>query len=351
MIKYTKGNLLNAPTEALVNTVNTVGIMGKGIALQFKKRFPNNFKIYAKACKNKTLTVGKLLIVKEITLDGEKLIINFPTKAHWRNKSKYEYIEDGLKELRKKIVDYGIKSIAIPPLGCGNGGLSWEKVKSMIERSLGNIENTEILVYEPNPQIKELLTVEQPTTQVKLTPSRAMLLYALFYYETLGEESNLFVANKLAYFFQRLGVKDFKRLRFKPYYYGPYSEQVSHIVKDLNGAYLKGMEQMNLRPFEPIELAYEQLEKVSDYVHTKLANDKVLQLKQLVKLISGFQSALSLETLATVDFILKDQPNATLEQVVQAIKKWSNRKNKLFQVEHIKIAYEHLQTYSKQLDF
>ena len=135
---YVTGNMLEADTEALVNTVNTVGVMGKGIAIQFKERFPMNFKIYANACKKGDMQVGKMLVVKENTLDGEKLIINFPTKKEWFRMSQYSYIEDGLKDLVNVIEEYNIKSIAIPPLGFGNGGLKWEKVKPLMDKYLAS---------------------------------------------------------------------------------------------------------------------------------------------------------------------------------------------------------------------
>lgn len=149
MIKYVKGNLLKSKAEALVNTVNTVGVMGKGIALQFKHSYPNNYKIYRDACKIGDFVTGQILVVEEGNLLEKKLIINFPTKAHWRSKSKYEYITTGLASLRNIIVERKIKSIAIPPLGCGNGGLDWTKVKSLIESYLKEV-NCEIYVYEPN---------------------------------------------------------------------------------------------------------------------------------------------------------------------------------------------------------
>jgi len=124
MIHYKTGNLLDSEAEALVNTVNTVGVMGKGIALQFKNLFPKNFKLYSNACKNKELRVGKLLVTEEESLlTGKKVIINFPTKTNWRLPSEYQYIEDGLVELVKVIRERNLKSIAIPPLGSGNGGL------------------------------------------------------------------------------------------------------------------------------------------------------------------------------------------------------------------------------------
>jgi O-acetyl-ADP-ribose deacetylase (regulator of RNase III) len=145
MINFVKGNIFDSKADALVNAVNTVGVMGKGIALEFKNRYPENYKVYKSACDKGTLKTGYVLVVTES--DG-KIIINFPTKAHWKDASKYEYIEDGLKDLRNKIEEQSLKSIAIPALGCGLGGLKWDVVKVMIEIALGNIE-TDIYVYEP----------------------------------------------------------------------------------------------------------------------------------------------------------------------------------------------------------
>ena len=137
MIKYTTGNILESKAEALVNTVNTVGVMGKGIALQFKKAFHNNFKAYSEACKRNEISIGKLFVTKDCNLNtGEKYIINFPTKKDWRNPSEYNFIEHGLDDLVHVISKNKIKSIAIPPLGSGNGGLEWERVKKIIESKL-----------------------------------------------------------------------------------------------------------------------------------------------------------------------------------------------------------------------
>lgn len=122
-MRYEIGNLLDAKTEALVNTVNTVGVMGKGIALQFKERFPRNFKLYVAECKKEAIVPGKMFVVRETLVHGDKIIVNFPTKTDWKSKSRYIYIEEGLKDLVQVIQNYNIKSIAIPPLGCGNGGL------------------------------------------------------------------------------------------------------------------------------------------------------------------------------------------------------------------------------------
>ena len=158
MIQYIKGDLLSSDAQALVNAVNIVGVMGKGITLQFKERFPNNLNRYLSACKRNELYPGKLLVVEETTMTGEKkLIINFPTKKDWKHKSKYEYIEEGLKDLVTILRELNIQSIAIPPLGCGNGGLDWVEVRRLMEKYLSQAPETQIFIFEPDDAIKEIL--------------------------------------------------------------------------------------------------------------------------------------------------------------------------------------------------
>lgn len=346
MIKYTQGNLLDAPTDALVNTVNTVGVMGKGIALQFKNRFPNNYKAYLSACKKGIFNVGELLVVQEGDLTNQKLIINFPTKAHWRSDSKYEYIESGLKELRKLIIENNISSIAIPPLGCGNGGLDWEKVKPIISRYLGDLPS-EVLVYTPNAEIKEILQKENIKKEVKLTPARAMLLYLLYQYEVYGEHASLFVANKLAYFLQRSGES--LKLDFKAYHYGPYTVQLNHVLGYLNGVYLKGMEQNQIKPFEPLIINYNKIDEVNKYVENHLSFEQKSRLQDVLKLINGFESTFSLELLASVDFAQQARKTENLELLIKEIKDWNPRKANMFEERHIKIAAEHLEQHKQNV--
>lgn len=351
-MEYIKGNLLSANTQALVNTVNTVGVMGKGIALQFKEAFPFNFKIYAAACKKKELQPGKLLVVKEPTLEGEKLIINFPTKTEWFLKSKYEYVEEGLKELARVIEEYNIKSIAIPPLGCGHGGLKWDKVKTLIEKYLSHLQEVEIQVYEPNEAVKELLKKQELKKVVKLTPARAMLLYALFYYETLGETTSLFVANKLAYFLKRLGETSLNKLNFGRSHYGPYSVGVEHVMHALNGKYLKGLEQMNAKAFDVLELNYSAFSEIKNYIDRELTPEHKQRLDNLIQLIDGFESAFSLEILATVDFVKNENHNKIVEEdIIQAIHNWSERKRSLFKAKYIQIAANHLENYGNNFNY
>ena len=345
MIIFLTGDLLKANADALVNTVNTVGVMGKGIALQFKEAFPYNNKVYAQACKNRELAPGKLLSVWDSNLlYGKKLIINFPTKVHWRQPSEYEYIAQGLEALRELIKTENLKSIAIPPLGAGNGKLDWEKVKPMIINALQGLP-AEVQIYEPNAAIKEILQQQEATKAVKLTPARASLLYCLFAFESFGEYSSLFAANKLAYFLQRMG-QDLK-LDFKPHHYGPYAAGVEKVLYYLNGTYLKGLEQGQAMPFEPLKLNYEKWGPVNDYVQCMDDVNKD-RLNQLLIFLKNFTSELSLEILSTVDFILAANPEYTLDEVSDAI--WTNRKKELFKRESVARAYYHMQKYKSQLN-
>ena len=149
MIEYKQGDLLACGTEAVVNTVNCVGVMGRGLALQFKKQYPENFKRYEAACKRGDVVPGKMFVYETESLVNPRLIINFPTKRHWRGNSKLEDIEKGLIDLVDVARQYNIQSIAIPPLGCGLGGLEWADVKSRVESAFGQLNDIEVIVFEP----------------------------------------------------------------------------------------------------------------------------------------------------------------------------------------------------------
>lgn len=344
MIEFKTGDLLQTSAEALVNTVNTVGVMGKGIALQFKIRFPKNYKIYKDACKKGEFKTGQVLVVKDGDLMDQKWVINFPTKAHWKSPSKYEYIAEGLKSLVEAIKEHKIKSIAIPPLGCGNGGLDWSRVKQMMTEALSESE-AQIIIFEPSSEIKAILQKEEQKGEAKLTPARAMLLYLMFQYESTGEQSSLFVANKLAYFLQRSGEN--LRLKFEPHHYGPYAVQLNHVLLNLNGTFVKGMEQNLAKPFEPLILEYSKLETVQNFIENELTFEQKQRLKDVVKLISRFESTFSLELLATVDYIISNMDAHSVDAVMDSIKKWSNRKSDLFDQKSVSIAFDRLKDYAE----
>ena len=326
MIHFIEGNLLESKAEALVNTVNTVGVMGKGIALQFKNQFPSNFKLYEKACKAKEIQVGKLFVTEDSSLlGGRKIIINFPTKTDWRKPSEYSYIESGLTELARIITEQGIKSVAIPPLGAGNGGLDWNVVKRIIEKHLSNL-NCEIQIYEPNAIIREAMKKER----VKLTPARAMLLSVLYELVRNGEFVSEFAAEKAAYFLQRFGAKEQFKLDFQSNFYGPYSGKVKHVLYYLNGSYITGYSSKDKKPFDELGIMFEGENEINDFL-TQPENIEFNEIVNKTKVfLTGFYSAFGLELLSTVDYIISEQKVNTIEEVTRNIESWSNRKKSLF---------------------
>ena len=342
MIQYIIGNLLDNKAEALVNTVNTVGVMGKGIALQFRNMFPNNFKIYVKACENKKLKIGNLLVTEEETLlTGKKIIINFPTKTNWRNPSEYSYIDEGLTELVKIIKEKDIKSIAIPPLGAGNGGLDWNKVKLILEKHLADVD-CDIFIYQPNATILEALKKER----VKLTPARAMLLSVLYELVRNGEFVSEFSAEKIAYFLQRFGAKEIFKLEFQPNFYGPYSGKVKHVLYYLNGSYIMGYSSKDKKPFEELGLVPNSEAEVIDFLERNENSECMNIVEKTKKFLTGFYSPYALELLSTVDFIIQDKKVFTVDAITNEITKWSNRKKTLFtNPKFIQITMDKIQTH------
>jgi O-acetyl-ADP-ribose deacetylase (regulator of RNase III) len=326
MIHFKEGNILDSSAQALVNTVNTMGVMGKGIALQFKNQFPNNYKLYKDVCANKELKVGQLLITEEDSLlGGKKVIINFPTKTNWRLPSEYEYISKGLVELKKIIIEKGIESIAIPPLGAGNGGLDWQKVKQMIIEALNELD-CDIYLYEPTAAIKEVLSAER----VKLTPARAMLLSVLYEMVRQGEFVSEFAAEKTAYFLQRFGAKEAFKLKFEPNFYGPYSGKVRHVLYYLNGSYIMGYSSMDKKPFDELSLVMDVEPEIERFLNLS-ENEHYKTIVEKTKLfLNGFYSPFGLELLSTIDFIRAERNKNDTESILMELEKWSDRKRSLF---------------------
>ena len=326
MIHYKSANLLDSEAEALVNTVNTVGIMGKGIALQFKNQFPNNYKLYASACKANEITIGKLFVTEENSLlGGRKIIINFPTKTDWKKPSEYSYIERGLIDLVKIIKEKGIRSVAIPPLGAGNGGLDWNKVKVLLEKHL-SVSDCDIFIYQPNAFIQEVLKKER----VKLTPARAMLLSVLFDLVRNGEFVSEFSAEKIAYFLQRFGAKEVFNLEFHPDFYGPYSGKVKHVLYYLNGSYITGYSSKDKKPFEELGLMLDAEKEVDDYLDSSENAQNKTIVQKTKSFLTGFYANFGLELLSTIDFIIEDKKTNSVEEITNHLRNWSERKKTLF---------------------
>jgi len=339
MYKFIIGNILTAEAEALVNTVNTYGVMGKGIALAFKKSFPENFKAYRKAFDSDELEVGQMHVHKTSLL-APKFIINFPTKKHWRHKSKLQYIESGLDDLIKVINENQIRSIAIPPLGCGNGGLDWNIVKKLITDKLNPLQQSiEIVIYEPGFNLK--IRSVKPITQ--LNPTRAIYLQIIRQYELLGEDISTLVVQKLAYLLQRMGEK--LNLRFDKGIYGPYSPNLNKVIEALSPNYLNYNGDLN-SPLTYIKLVQENKAEAKDIIENKLDSHQKERLNSIQNLIEGFESTLGLELLATVAFAIEQCPNCSKEEIISDIHNWTKRKKELMSEHMISVSYDRLRKFS-----
>lgn len=337
MITYITGNIFDDNAMAIVNTVNTQGVMGKGLALQFKEKYPQNYLLYKKACKEGNIGIGNLFITETITNGKKRFIINFPTKTTWRRPSEYSFIQEGLMDLRNKIRDLSITSIAIPPLGSHNGGLDWHRVKQMIIDTLHEA-NCDIRIYEPTEKIIERMKSER----VKLTPARAMLLFMMEQVMTHGEFNSPLSAEKIVYFLKKESKgKEYANIEFIRGYYGPYSGgKVSHVLYYLNGSYIKGMHAMDAKPFDTIWLADGIGNEINDYINSdNLSNYRTI-VEGASRLLDGFYSPFELELLSTVDMILSTTPTLTGWQdiadntlsslVAEEIVRWNPRKAKVY---------------------
>lgn len=347
MITYKTGNLLAAQVEALVNTVNTVGVMGKGIALQFREQFPENYKQYRAAVKNGELRIGRMFVTEMQRVDQLRYIINFPTKQHWKASSQMAYIREGLQDLRRVLAEKNIRSVAIPPLGCGNGGLNWNEVRPLIEAALADLD-MEIVLFEPSADIAERLEKESQPRSAELTPTRAMLLYLLYRYRHLGEYASEFAAEKLMYFLQRLGERQLK-LDFQKHHYGPYSGKVRHVLYKLNGEYITGMAQKNNRPFEILTLVPDRKQEVERYLASAIGKEEKKRLEALSGLIEGFQSPAGLELLASLDFLIREKNSTDKAVLYGALQAWSPRKKRIFTDYQVGVGLQRLLQYKEVL--
>ncbi|MCC9004160.1 MAG: macro domain-containing protein, partial [Candidatus Competibacter sp.] len=237
MIELTRGNLLEAEAEALVNTVNCIGHMGKGIALQFKQAFPANFKAYQAACRAGEVTPGKMLITDNGSLVNPRYIINFPTKRHWRGQSRLEDIAAGLQALVVEVQRLGVRSIAVPPLGCGLGGLDWGVVRPMIEQAFSALPDVRILLFEPTgtPDAK---VMPVRTVRPRMTPARALFIKLMDAYSALDYRRTLLEVQKLAYFLQEAGEP--LRLQYQAGHYGPYAANLNKVLEVMEGHFIRG---------------------------------------------------------------------------------------------------------------
>jgi O-acetyl-ADP-ribose deacetylase (regulator of RNase III) len=332
-----KGDMFAEPVEALVKTVNCVGVMGKGVALEFKNRWPANFKAYKKLCDDKELQPGQMFVFDTKSLfdsEGPRFLVNFPTKAHWRSKSKMSYVEDGLDALASAIQEYGIKSIGIPPLGCGNGGLNWVDVKPLIVSKLSEIEGVDIVVFAPRDAADE---PEHVHTDFQMTYPRAVLLKGLNEIEKFFDGSfDRISLQKLVYFLQALGVEF--NLGFARQLHGPYSESLkkAFIALESHGmisGFMTGERQAHVTN-SGCAVADEFLKDSGQ------ESEKVID--KLSKLIQGYESPYGLELLSSVHWLAHHEGHYPVEKIIEQMNGWNEHKRNSFSEDTIRVAYDRL---------
>ena len=337
MIQLTQGNLLESDAEALVNTVNCVGVMGKGIALQFKQKFPDNFAAYERACRHKEVQTGRMFTVPTGRLINPRFIINFPTKNHWKGKSRIEDIESGLQALVEEVKKLGIQSIAVPPLGCGNGGLNWNEVRPLIEAAFSQLPGVQVALYAPASQPKsEAMLVG--TIKKELTRARALLISLIARYKEQGDLLTKLEIQKLAYFLQEAGEP--LNLRYVKDNFGPYADNLNHVLIQLEGHYIRGYGDRTSQ--SAIHLLPTAEKAASEFLVEE--PETRVRLEKVSRLIEGFETPYGLELLATVHWVARNEPEAEADSqvAVKQVQTWSSRKEKLFRPEHIHKAWQRL---------
>ena len=325
MIEYKTGDILSENAEALVNTVNCVGVMGRGIALQFKKAFPENFKAYAKACRHEEVQPGRMFVFETGQLDNPRYIINFPTKRHWRGKSRIKDIELGLEAFAQEIRERGVLSVAIPPLGSGLGGLDWNEVRPRIEKALTDFDDVRVVVFEPNgaPDANKMVRNREVP---EMTPGRAALIGLMYKYLAglLDPFVSLLEVHKLMYFLQEAGEP--LQLRFNKADYGPYAENLRHILHKIEGHLISGYADGGDSPHKLLELVPGAV-RDADVILEQNTEIKA-RFDRVSELIGGFESPFGLELLSTVHWVVRNDPVESADEVVTRVYSWNSRKRR-----------------------
>ena len=338
MIELRQGDILQADAEALVNTVNCVGIMGRGIALQFRKAFPENYRVYKAICDKKQLRPGMMLVHDLNRLENPRYIINFPTKRHWTGKSRIQDIESGLKALVEEVRRWNIRSLAVPPLGCGMGGLDWKKVRPIIEKALSALPDVRIFLCEPTG-VPAPETIVKESRRPDMTVGRAALLGLIRRYLSAAMDPvvSLLEIHKLMFFMQEAG--EGLRLRYSKGLFGPYAENLRHVLIAMDGHFVSGYGDAKDQPDKQIGLLPGAVERAEAYLQghpeTRARFDRV------AKLIEGFETPFGMELLATVYWVATREGASTPDEAIAMTYAWNDRK-RMFEEHHIRASWNAL---------
>ncbi len=336
MIEPTTGDILKADAEALVNTVNCVGFMGRGIAAQFKRAFPANFAVYEAACKREEVQPGRMLVVETGQLTNPRWIVNFPTKRHWRANSRLEDIDAGLVALTAEIRRLGIKSIAVPPLGCGLGGLAWSDVRPRIERAFATLPDVKVLLFEPIGA-PAAHAMARSATAPAMTPGRAVLVALVERYLAglMDPFVSLLEVHKLMYFMQEAGEP--LRLDYKKAVYGPYAENLRHVLAHVEGHLISGYKDGGDAPDKQLALvpgaSASAVSFLESHPITRARFDRVAELVQ------GFETPFGMELLATVHWVAAHEGATTADEARDAVYAWNARK-RAFDPRQVQLAWD-----------
>lgn len=335
MIELQRGDILKAKADVLVNTVNCVGVMGRGIALQFKKAFPDVFKAYGAACKRGEVEPGRVLVYDLNRFEQPHYVINVPTKKHWRGKSRMEYVEAGLEALVAEVRRLGAKSVAVPPLGCGLGGLDWNDVRQRIEQAFVALPDVCVLLFEPKgAPSAEAMAKDEKTPN--MTEGRALLLVLMRRYlaAVMDPTVTLLEIHKLMYFMQESGQA--LRLKFSKGPYGPYAENLRHVLTHIEGHFVTGYGDAADEPDKPIELKAEAVAAAEKFLadHPKVHE----RFDRVARLIEGFETPFGMELLSTVHWVARYEGAAEAEEAAVKAYAWNDRK-RMFKRRHIQIAW------------
>ncbi|MGV0050908.1 type II toxin-antitoxin system antitoxin DNA ADP-ribosyl glycohydrolase DarG [Mycobacterium colombiense] len=348
MITYGSGDLLAANTEALVNTVNCAGVMGKGIALQFKRRYPEMYKAYEKACNRGEVTIGKMFVFETGQLDGPRYIINFPTKKHWRAPSQLSYIDAGLADLVQVLRELKIGSVAIPPLGAGNGGLDWADVEPRLVSAFEELCDIHAVIYPPSGGTRAIEGVKA----IRMTWGKAVILEAVRRYlqqrralepwEDPAGVSHLEI-QKLMYFAN--DAEPSLALDFTPGRYGPYSELVRHQLQGMEGTFTVGLGDGTAKVLanEPISLTRDGIDALADYLATESTARRVsLIVDTVLRIIEGFEGPYGVELLASTHWVAKREGATEPAAAATAVRKWTKRKGRIYNDDRVSVALERI---------
>ncbi len=339
MIEFTSGDILKAETDALVNTVNCVGYMGRGIAAQFKRAFPENFEAYEAVCERGELRPGVMFVFETGRLMPPRFIINFPTKRHWRGKSRLEDIDAGLEALIREVQIRGIRSIAVPPLGCGLGGLSWRDVKPRIEQAFAALPQVRVLGFEPSgsPGGRQLPKGGAPPA---MTVGRAVLVGLVERYlgGLMDPVITLLEVQKLMYFAQEAGEP--LRLQYVKALYGPYAENLRHVLSTIEGYFTSGYLDGGDAPDKQLTLVPGAVENARDVLAQR--RETIERSNRVSKLVDGYETPFGMELLSTVHWVATRERPADAAGVVAAVHAWGERKRR-FAPEQIWLALSQLE--------